>query len=241
MRKLSCASLGFLTALLAPVAAGAADMAVKAPPALPPAPPPFSWTGFYIGGEVGGVRANGTIHDSRFGLSESTSHSGAIGGAELGFNYQFSNVVLGIESNFDWTSLSATGAGVFIPTVGTLQASANTRWITTVAGRFGIAWNQLLFYGKAGGGWVGNNATITNLNTGASVSASNTRTGGLFGVGLEWAFAPQWSTKIEYDHLSMNSWNFTGPVFGDNFSAGRNINMLTVGLNYRFGGWGGYY
>jgi outer membrane immunogenic protein len=180
-------------------------MAVKAPPAPPPAPPPFSWTGFYIGGEVGGVWANGTIHDSRFGLSESTNHSGAIGGAELGFNYQVSNVVFGIESNFDWTSLSATGSGVFIPTVGTLQASANTRWITTVAGRFGIAFNQLLFYGKAGGGWVGNNANITNLTTGASVSASNTWTGGLFGVGLEWTFAPQWSTKIEYDHLSMNS------------------------------------
>src|SRR6516165_1522604 len=104
MRKLSCASLGFLTALLAPVAAGAADMAVKAPPPLPPAPPPFSWTGFYIGGDIGGVWANGSVSDS-FGLSASTSHSGAIGGGVVGFNYQASNIVWGVEGNFDWTSL----------------------------------------------------------------------------------------------------------------------------------------
>jgi outer membrane immunogenic protein len=56
-----------------------------------------------------------------FGLSASTSHSGFIGGGEVGYDYQTGNVVFGIEGNFDWTSLSATGAGVFIPTVGILQ------------------------------------------------------------------------------------------------------------------------
>jgi len=209
-------------------------MAVKAPP--PPAPPPFSWTGFYIGADVGGAWANGSLHDSLFGWSESTRHDGVIGGAELGFNYQVNNFVLGLETNFDWTSLNATGPGIFIPTVGTLQGSADTKWITTVAGRFGVAYNQLLFYGKAGGGWVGNTATITNLTTGASVSASNTRTGWLLGAGLEWAFDPHWSTKIEYDYLGLESRTFTGPVLGDTFTLSRNIQMLTVGLNYRFGG-----
>ena len=229
------ASLGFA---LTSGSALAADMAVKAPPPAP-LPPPFSWTGFYIGGEVGGVWANGSLHDSLRGFNVSTDHSGAIGGAVVGYNYQVTNLVFGVEANFDWTSLNATGSGVFVPTVGTLQGSANTKWVTTIAGRFGLAFNQVLFYGKVGGGWVGNTATITNLNTGASISASNTRDGWLGGVGLEWAFTPNWSTKIEYDYLGLNSWTFSGPIIpADTWTVNRNIQMLTVGLNYRFGTFG---
>jgi len=50
-----------------------------------------------------------------------------------------------------------------------IQATSNNGWITTVAARFGVANGPWLFYGKAGGGWVGNNSfTITNVTTGAS-------------------------------------------------------------------------
>ena len=61
-----------------------------------------------------------------------------------------------------------------------------------------------LFYGKAGGGWVGNDDfTINNLTTGTSITASNnTNSGWLVGAGIEWAFAPNWSVKIEYDYLA---------------------------------------
>lgn len=215
--------------------ANAADMPVKAPPA--PAPPPaFSWTGFYLGGEVGGVWSHGSLFDSLHGFDVSTSHNGFIGGGDVGFDYQFNTFVVGIESNFDWTSLSATGAGVVVPGVGTLQGSANTKSIVTVAGRFGLAWNQLLFYGKAGVGWVDNTATITNLTTGGSVSASNTRAGGLLGAGAEWAFNPNWSAKVEYNHINLDSFTFSGPIFpGDTWTAHRNVDTLMVGLNYRFG------
>jgi outer membrane immunogenic protein len=61
-----------------------------------------------------------------------------------------------------------------------------------------------LFYGKVGGGWVGNNSfTITNVTTGASITTSNnnTNSGWLVGAGIEWAFAPNWSAKIEYNYL----------------------------------------
>ena len=84
------ASLGFA---LTSGSALAADMAVKAPPP-PPLPPPFSWTGSYIGGEVGGVWANGSLHDSLRGFNVSTDHSGAIGGAVVGYNYQVTNLRL---------------------------------------------------------------------------------------------------------------------------------------------------
>ena len=68
-------------------AASAADlkMPVKA---LPPPPPPFSWNGFYIGGEFGGAWANGSVTDSLFGLSAGTSHDGWLAGGVVGYNYQ---------------------------------------------------------------------------------------------------------------------------------------------------------
>ena len=113
--------------------ANAADLPRAAYKAPPPAPL-FSWTGFYIGGNLGGAWARGTVSDSLFGLSASSDRSGFIGGGQLGVNYQFSNIVLGAEWDFDWTSLDATGNGRFVPGLGTLQGSANTRSISTLAG-----------------------------------------------------------------------------------------------------------
>ena len=239
MKKLPVA--GAALAVLFGTPAFAADMAVKAPPA-PPPPPPFSWTGFYIGGELGGAWANGNVTDSLHGLSVSSNHEGWLGGAVVGYNIQTGNVVFGIEADFDGTSLKATGNGVFIPALGTLQASAKTDWITTVAGRVGYAADRTLFYVKGGGGWVGNTASITNLTTGAAISASNTNSGWLVGGGVEYAFAPRWSAKLEYDYIGLRSWSWNSTVFpGDTFTASRNISTFKAGINYRFGWNGGQY
>jgi outer membrane immunogenic protein len=235
MLKVSRAITTLLTFLLTSLTASAADMRLKAPPA-PPPPPPFSWSGFYIGGELGGAFANGTVTDSLFGLSVSSDRTGFIGGGVVGFNYQISNVVFGVEADFDGTSLSATGNGV--PTrLGTLQASANTDWVSSVAGRIGYAAaDRVLFYVKGGGGWVRNTASITNLNTSTSVSASNTNGGWLIGGGLEYAFDPNWSIKGEFDYLRLNSFSWNSVLFpAETFTANRNISMFKAGINYRFG------
>jgi outer membrane immunogenic protein len=235
LKVVSRAITTLLTFLVTSLTASAADMPVKAP-SPPPPPPPFSWNGFYIGGELGGAFANGTVTDSLFGLSVSTNHDGFLGGGVVGFNYQTSNIVFGVEGDFDWTSLSATGNGI-PTTIGTLQASATTDWISSLAGRIGFASDRVLFYVKGGGGWVRNTATITNLNTTASVNVSNTNSGWLVGGGLEWAFASNWSTKIEFDYLGLNSFTLNSVLFpGETFTASRNISMLKAGLNFRFGG-----
>ena len=78
---------------------------------------------------------------------------------------------------------------------------------------------------------------MTNNLTGAAVSASNTNSGWLVGAGIEYGFTPNWSAKIEYDYLGLNTWNVNSTVFApaaDNLSVSRNIQMLKVGLNYRF-------
>ena len=191
--------------------------------------------------------------DSLFGLSLSNNvnNNGAfIGGGQLGYNYQFGNFVLGIEGDFDGVANTNTAAsGVVGPGIGTILLTSNNRWITTLAARVGVANDTWLFYGKAGGGWVGSDKfTISNTATGASITGSNTNTnsGWLVGAGIEWALAPNWSVKIEYDYVGLNSQTFTAPaggfLAGDTFTTSNpNVQMVKVGANYLFKyGVGGY-
>jgi outer membrane immunogenic protein len=194
------------------------------------------------------------VTDSLLGLNfGDVNNNGAfIAGGQLGFNYQFSNFVLGVEGDFDWASntnnTAAAGNGVLVPGGGAIHVTSNNRWITTLAARFGVTYDHWLFYGKAGGGWVGNdNFTITNTATGASITGSNnnSNSGWLVGAGIEWAFADNWSAKVEYDYLGLRSRTITVPaggfLAGDTFTIGNpNVQMVKFGVNYLFNGPGRY-
>jgi len=218
--------------LAAASAAGAADIsAQRAPMPMAFVAPPFSWTGLYVGANLGGGWASSTLSDSFTGASLGNSSGGFVGGGQLGYNYQIGNFVVGPEWTFEGTSLNGSR------TVGALHGTANTNWMTTIAARFGVAENNWLFYGKAGGGWTNNSGTLTNLNNGTQVSSSNTNGGWLLGAGIEYAFAPQWSARLEYDYLKLNTWSVNSNLFApntDRFSVSRNIQTVLVGANYRF-------
>ena len=85
-----------------------------------------------------------------------------------------------------------------------------------------------------------NSATLSNLTTGASVSASNTNSGWTAGIGGEWAFAPQWSAKLEYDHVELDNFSpsTNSVIVNDRLTVSRNIDMVKAGVNWRFG-WAG--
>ena len=229
--------LGVCASTLIAAPALAADLPMKARPA--PPPPVFSWTGFYIGANIGGAWSNGTVTDLVTGANLNTDSSGFIGGGQVGFNYQFNTFVLGAEWDIDGTTISKT-SNVVATGSGNLQASANTDWISTLAARFGFAFDHWLLYGKAGGAWVQNSATLANLTTGGSISASNTNSGWMAGVGGEWAFAPQWSAKLEYDHVELDNWSFStnSIIVNDRLNVSRHIDMVKAGINWRFG-WAG--
>jgi outer membrane immunogenic protein len=250
MRAAFHTSVAVLALLAIPVAASAADL--KPAPVYSKAPmiaPVFTWTGFYIGGNLGGAWAHRNVTDSLFGLnfSNGTNNGVFIGGGQIGGNYQFSNFVVGVEGSFDWASNNNnTTTGIVVPGLGgnTIQVTSNNTWITTLAGRFGVAYDRVLFYGKGGGAWVGNNSfTVTNVTTGASITGSNSNTtsGWLAGAGLEWAFANNWTLKFEYDFIGLSGRTFTVPagspfLVGDTFTTGsNNIQMATVGVNFLFG------
>jgi outer membrane immunogenic protein len=227
---------------LTPAGGFAADVGARsAPAAVPVAPIPYynnyyNWTGFYIGGNVGGAWESITLSDDVFPVGFSSSRSGFIAGGQIGYNWQISPLfVVGVEWMFDGTDISSTDSAIVGGSL--LTATAKVDWITTIAARFGVAMNNWLFYGKAGGGWVHETVTLADLTAGVSVSDSNTNGGWLIGAGIEYGLTPNWTIRVEFDHIGLNS--MTNPGFvtlsaPDVFTVSRDFDMVTLGMNYRF-------
>jgi outer membrane immunogenic protein len=196
-----------LVALVAAAPASAADIPVRGPlyKAAPPPPPVFNWTGFYIGAHVG---YGWTYHWP--GLP--AEPDGIFGGLQVGYNWQISrNWVVGIEADIAATDISAN--------VGGFDSSLD--YIGTVRGRVGYAWDRTLLY-VTGGYAYGDN----NIN-----GSSNTHDGWVIGAGVEWAFAPNWSAKLEYLHIELDSKFY--PSIGS--AQDLETNLVKLGVNYRFG------
>jgi len=246
-------------AVIAPVgAANAADLAVKAPPPPPMAPASayFNWTGFYVGGNVGGAWDNTTVTGSTLvGATSSTfsgsgNASGVIGGGQIGANYEFpSNWVIGFEADVDGSSLSGSSNSCAVTALGVTTgcATVNTKLndFGTVRGRLGYAANNVLFYGTGGWAWS-QSSTASNLTcagpgcpttslvfTGGSSSASLTATNGwTAGAGIEWAFTRNWTLRVEYLHLQFNG---VSETFSSAGTIGGVAGTSTTGTNSNSG------
>jgi outer membrane immunogenic protein len=232
------------------VGAGSAALAADLPPPAPPAnyipiAPPYNWSGFYIGGNLGAGFNNtdgstDTFH-STFGTTTSTSF---LGGGQVGVNYEFwSFFVIGAEVMFDALPDSKNTVNLTNGT-NTAAATINNRWLTTVTGKLGYAWDRVLLYGKGGGAWVGTSSpglTVNNVPASFTSTSNNNNFAATVGLGVEWAFADNWSARAEWDAILLPTQIFTvsGGAFGtDTITVNnRSINMFTAGVNYKFGGW----
>jgi outer membrane immunogenic protein len=190
----------------------------------------YNWTGFYIGGHLGGAFAGDNSllgNDARF-----------LGGVQGGFDYQFAgNWVVGAEAQYSW--LANNNSGVLFPG-GTLVTSNNNQ-LGSVTGRFGYAWGPALLYAKGGYAWR-DNANLAVVNAGlpaAFTTAGNHRDGYTVGAGLEYMFTPNWSAKAEYQYYNFGNTTFTsGPADIAGLRFRNDEHTVKAGLNYRFG-WGG--
>jgi outer membrane immunogenic protein len=107
MKKIVWRSVAAFVAVFAN-AAMAADLPAPAVPAPVYRPPPvavplFTWTGCYVGGNVGGLWARSDWNDDVFGDFGTGTASGAVGGVQVGCNYQTGAWVFGIQGDYDWT------------------------------------------------------------------------------------------------------------------------------------------
>ncbi|SHN81705.1 outer membrane protein [Bradyrhizobium erythrophlei] len=183
-----------------------------------------------------------------------------LGGVQAGCDYQFDNHwVIGIGGDFSWTNLSSLVNDPFFggKNGNPMTLSTRTDEIATVTGRVGYAFDNVLFYGKGGAAFahdryaVNNSAfvneaflgcsTPTVTFTGCNLVGSADRWGWTAGVGVEWAFAKNWSAMVEFDHygfdaktVSMNVVGNTFLVTPANLTVKHDIDTVKVGINYRF-------
>lgn len=192
----------------------------------------YNWTGFYIGGHLGGAFPGDNSlqgSDARF-----------LGGVQAGFDYQFApNWVLGAEAQYSWLT-GGNNNGVLFPG-GSLVTTSNNDQLGSVTGRLGYTWGPTLLYAKGGYAWR-NNENI-GVSVGGVPAAFTTdgshKDGYTLGAGLEYMFAPNWSAKAEYQYYNFGKTTFTsGPadIVGARFRDDEHT--VKVGVNYRFG-WGG--
>jgi len=200
----------------------ASDLPVKAPTyKAPVAPPPYDWSGFYVGANLGGGWSNGSLNipgnNLYGGLTE------FIAGVQAGYNLQAGHFLFGVEGDFDWASFRRPVLPT--PTLG----GVDQHWISTVAGRVGLVHDRWLVFAKVGGGWVQGDATL-NL-PGTVWNGSSTRSGWLAGGGIEYGFKSHWTVKLEYNYLGLSNWNSpTVPSVAFN----RDLQMVKAGINYKF-------
>ncbi len=132
---------------------------------------------------------------------------------------------------------------------GRLWAHSQVDFLGTVTGRVGWAFDRTLLYVKGGGAVADDRYRATcevafgGCAAGATFSrADQSRWGWLVGAGVEWAFAPNWSAKLEYNYMDFGreNVNFSGAFAGSTFTdrIDQQVHVVKAGINYRFN-WGG--
>jgi outer membrane immunogenic protein len=234
----------------------AADMPVKAAPR--PVVAAYNWTGWYVGGHIGGgwsgidiTNVNGNAPFPA-GTQNSTNQSGVLGGIQAGFNYQMnSNWVVGVEGDYSWASLKGDDTRFSVVPGFTASRLNSTHtevdWMATVTGRVGYSVSNWLLYAKGGAAWAHKEENGTTVDPTAGnllrtvITGDETRFGWTVGAGAEWGFAPNWSAKFEYNYLdfgtdreSRNATYLVGtglnPLVRD---TDFHIRVVKAGLNYR--------
>ena len=179
------------TVAIGSVSALAADLPARVQP-LAPVVPVFSWTGFYLGGELGWIRTNPEyttgvlLLGTPFVVSPTASDKNGLSyGALAGYNYQTGNLVLGVEGDFQgWT----VGKIRYTAVTGDFL-TAHSKWGGSIRGRLGYAADRALFYLAGGAAFVSNETSIPT--TGISIGGDG---GGRVGPSAQALIMPSRTT-----------------------------------------------
>jgi outer membrane immunogenic protein len=252
-----------LLASVSSVAANAADMSMPYKAAPPQSV--YNWTGFYIGGNVGGGFANSEHLDADVFSASNTKFQEAFGtvGVGAGYNYQFGHTVLGIEGDYNWANVDKTkdilspfrleealiSAAAVLPSTNTTRFQMNE--FATIRARAGLALDRTLVYATAGLAF-GHIKNTTALGAGGfsdQASEDKWKTGLAVGGGVEYALTQNWTIRGEYllmqfqnsdaDFNQVGGRNDGRPSCSNTFPCRMNysesIQTARIGVNYKFG------
>lgn len=177
-----------------------------------------NWDGPYIGVHAG--RGWGTSDDDFLGIVVVTQEpKGSLFGIQSGYNWQFApHWVVGLETDTSWASLKASNAF--------LGGTIDIDKMGTVRTRLGYANSSWLMYVTGGLAWVHEDSTTF----GGAVTRDRFHLGWVAGVGVEWAFSPLWSAKLEYLYADYGTIG-EGPAIA--FTQNLTTETVKLGLNYR--------
>ena len=217
----------------------------RAPAVYMPAPPPiYNWTGFYVGinggygfgtASTSSTTAGSTLPASLGGVSGNLT--GPLAGGTVGFNYQWSSIVLGLEGDFDWSNQSRSTSFNCVVCGGTVNENYKLPWVSTARARVGYAFDRILIFGT--GGLAYSNVTSNPTYSGGSLwNMSSWTAGWVAGGGAEVALAPNWTAKAEYlfaqTKPTLNG-SLNTAVGGTVSQKGTiNDNLARAGINYKF-------
>ena len=249
MRNKLIAAFACTTALVSTGAASAADLGARYTKAPAYAEPLFNWTGFYVGGHIGGAWTNeqfintgngAPFADLSPGQGFRQRNSGVMGGAQIGYNWQANNYVFGMEG----TISGLDNKGSFTNTVFGVGLDDQFSWranvLATVVGRAGFAVQNNLFYFKGGYAGVNNRLSVVdnvaNPSTGSG-GQTHWHNGWTVGAGWEYGVTRNWIVGLEYNYAAFGSQTYQlGGTSGNyTFDAKpRDIQWAVVRASYKF-------
>jgi outer membrane immunogenic protein len=228
----------FLVAAIA-AAGSCAAFALAAPPALA-GPPVYSWTGCYIGGNVGGGWSHTKMLNNVPGgeLEFDNRGNSFVEGGQVGCDYQlYTNWVVGVQGMWDGARIK----GTFVNSAADVM-TVKTNSFATAAATLGYLLNPTTkVYGKLGAGWIDNTYDINTgcVGGGCDQVTKEHRVGFDLGGGLAWIFAPNWDLFVEYDHIfggtkELELHNLLSGACCRPESTNLRFDKILVGIDFRF-------
>ncbi len=242
------------SALLGSVAMAADLPSEKGPPVYAPPPPPvFSWTGVYIGAQVGYEWGQlSATSFSPFGVvrNPTVDYQGVVGGGHVGYDYELGSlggflpglgggggIVVGIEGDVNGSGVTGNG----IDGTGFYLGRERTQVDASIRGRLGLAFDRVLVYGTGGVAFASIQHSVTDF-TGFDESHTTGRVGWTAGGGVEYAIDNNWSARVEYRYTDYGSYgvfynNLAFPRAGIvpfNLHVRDTDNRVQAGFSYKF-------
>lgn len=233
-------SIGLLAA--SSLSISAADLPSRTiAPTAPITKPAFTWTGFYIGANLGGAfgYAKNAVWYQGQHLGKATFNSaGVVGGGHIGYNYQMGAMVLGGEADLLYNGISSRKVWISDTSAASGTLKNELGWQGSIRARAGYAVERTLYFLTAGVAIASPEIVLSGSNAaigGMTATSSATRAGFTVGAGIDHAFTDNWIGKLEYRYSDFG----TKTIAGANSVNGAiknsaQVNTITAGISYKF-------